>query len=234
MQILKLIERYKKLHKDYSLESGERQVANDLADIREDHLARYRLAINVTNELNYSWKNALDIFCGNGYGTYMLAMSNTNANVFGIDGSEEAISVANKAYKIKNSSFTYKKFPFKLTQNCYDFVTCFESLEHVLYDKKMFQTIVEATSKDAVIAISVPNNKYNNLELNPHKFHFRHYEHEDFISNYMSDFNILSWYGQNVYKFENGVNTFILLSNEEMQPVKYVEGQVNIYFIRRK
>jgi len=233
-QMLKLFKKEKKVVKDYSLTSGERQIADKLENIREDHLSRYRLVQDYIKEYNFKGPvNCMDIFCGNGYGTYMLSKNNPEINITGIDGSKEAIDLASQAYKLKNNNFFHKLFPFKLEKEIYDLIICFESLEHVEQDKKMFQAMIDSAKKDALIFVSVPNDNCHSLEKNPHIFHYRHYKHDEFLKNYQNDLELIDWYGQNVYEFENGICKFELLSDENMQPVKKVEGQVNIYLFKK-
>lgn len=220
--------------KDYSLNSGERQIAETIEGIREDHLTRYRLVQDYIDKYDKNnFKNGLDIFCGNGYGTYMLSKNNVELSMVGIDGSNEAVSLAQNVYTLKNNSFFHKLFPFKLEKNIYDIIVCFESLEHVEKDKMMFKEIVNSAKKNALIIVSVPNDNCHSLEKNPHIFHYRHYNHNEFLEDFQNDLQLIDWYGQNVYEFENGVCTFQLLTDKQMQPVKDHEGQVNIYIFRK-
>ena len=91
-QILKFFNKEKK---DYSLTSGERQIASQLEEIREDHLARYRLVKDflIPVMIDNRSINGLDMFCGNGYGTYMIAKTFPSINMDSYDGSEEALSL---------------------------------------------------------------------------------------------------------------------------------------------
>lgn len=233
-RMLKLFKKEKKGTKDYSLSSGERQIADKVEEIREDHLARYRLVQNYIDKLNCKDPlNCLDIFCGNGYGSYMLSRNNPNLTVKGIDGSEEAIDLADRVYKLNNNSFVHKLFPFKLEKSVYDLIICFESLEHVEEDKKMFQEMVTSAKLGAFIFVSVPNDNCHSLEKNPHIFHYRHYMHGEFLENFQDNLELINWYGQNVYEFEDGICQFKLLSNENMQPRNNIEGQVNIYLFKK-
>lgn len=233
MQILKFFNKNKK---DFSLTSGERQVAEQLEDIREDHLARYRLVKDFLDQIIVDNKimNGLDMFCGNGYGTYMIAKNFPSINIDSYDGSEEAIKMANNVYKLSNTNFMYKLFPFSLKKNKYDFIISFESLEHVEQDDLMIKYITKSLKKRGYLFISVPNENVHSLKKNPHKFHFRHYEHEVFLSKFLQEYNLLNLYGQDVYVFDNGISTGNLLSNYDMQLKNNCEGQVNIYVFQKK
>ncbi|MFV8798908.1 class I SAM-dependent methyltransferase [Yersinia enterocolitica] len=221
--------------KDYSLYSGERQTSNTVDGIRRDHTSRYELAIDIMRQKKYTIINAADIFCGNGYGIFMLSSEFEQANFIGLDGSSEAIIEANKNYSKENNIFANKLFPFTLPINVFDVITCFESLEHVDKDQQLFDEIKKSCKKDGLIIVSVPNQEKHSLELNPHKFHFRHYTHLDFLSKFGNGLELLTWYGQNVYQFdEYGVNTHQLLNENEMLPIEKAQGQVNIYVFQKR
>lgn len=231
MQILKY---FKKEKKDFSLNSGERQIADKLENIREDHLARYRFVCEYLNNHNIvNNTKGLDIFCGNGYGTYMISDKFSTINMDAYDGSKEAILMANNVYKKNNNTFHYRLFPFPIKKNIYDFAISFESLEHVNNDNLMVKVIIDSLKSGGILFVSVPNENIHSLKKNPHKFHFRHYKHIDFIKYFQESMSLLEFYGQNVYKFENGICTGNLLSNDLMSLKQNEEGQVNIYVFRK-
>lgn len=223
------------ISKDYSLQSGERQTGRTLDDIRKDHAYRYELASDLIKPIiNEKIINCLDIFCGNGYGSYMLARSIPYLRIIGIDGSQEAIDLANESYSQPNNMFVHKPYPFQMPADAFEFVTCFESLEHVEDDHSLLYEIFSSLKVFGIALISVPNEDRHSLKKNPHKFHFRHYRHEDFIKLIPSNCILEGWHGQDVYEFtEDGVNTFKLLPSEKMKPKNGISGQVNIYIIRK-
>lgn len=221
--------------KDYALHSGERQTARTLDEIRKDHVVRYELAAELIKSVgNGTILNCLDVFCGNGYGSYLLAKSCPRLRIIGIDGSREAIDVANEHYSLENSLFAHKTFPFRLPIDAFEFVTCFESLEHVEDDHALLSQMFAALKVQGVLMVSVPNQDRHALERNPHHFHFRHYRHEDFLKLLPFNFNLVRWYGQDVYEFsQDGVNTFKLLPTGQMALRQETQGQVNIYIVRK-
>ncbi|MBU1235852.1 MAG: class I SAM-dependent methyltransferase [Gammaproteobacteria bacterium] len=221
--------------RDYSLLSGERQVGRSLDDIRRDHTVRYELAERVIRLCQYESSNILDLFCGNGYGTYLVARDFAKAQVFGVDGSNEAIDMANEYYSLPNNLFSFKRYPFRLPEGAFDFVICFESLEHVEEDHSLLREICGSLKPGGRALISVPNQERHPLEKNPHQFHFRHYRHDDFLRMAMFGFSLESWYGQDVYSFSpEGINTFQLLPPAQMELKQGVSGQVNIFLLRKK
>ena len=221
--------------KDYSLYSGERQVGRSLDEIRRDHIVRYELVVKLMNDFSGSpFVNCLDLFCGNGYGTHMISKNFPNSRVLGIDGSEAAINQANELYSLMNNLFSWKLFPFKLPQSTYNIIVCFESLEHVEDDASMLKELLGALIEDGIAIVSVPNQAHHPLEKNPHKFHFRHYHHAEFLDMVPEGFSLVCWFGQNSYVFTGeGLNTFTLLPDEEVNLNKEQFGQVSIYVLRR-
>lgn len=220
--------------KDFSLNSGERQIASNLLEIRKDHLLRYRLVSDYISLRNHNNPSLLDIFCGNGYGTFLLTKNHSAVHVTGIDGSSEAIEFADKHYKLPNNLFKHKLFPFLLPERVYDIVVCFESLEHVVDDQLLLTQISRALKKNGIAFISVPNQDEYPLEKNLHPFHFRHYSHSGFVDRLQRKFCIEKWYGQNVYEFKDDVNTYHLLPESEMCLRERETGQFNIYLIHSR
>lgn len=222
--------------KDYSLHSGERQTGCTLQDIRRDHVARYELAERIIAGRTRRDAEGVcfDIFCGNGYGTYLVAQRFPNLWLLGIDGSSEAIAQANECYSLSNSLFSHKLFPFTLPERTADFVLCFESLEHVAEDKSMLEQVLRSLKVGGLALVSVPNQELHPLDKNPHPFHFRHYTQHDFLSMLPAGFTLKTWFGQNVYEFSpEGVNTFRLLPAESMCVEERRAGQINIFLLCR-
>ena len=220
--------------KDFSLFSGERQTATNLSGIRLDHLLRYQFAKDFIKHHPNSIYSCLDLFCGNGYGTYFLSKAFPNLIFSGIDGSEESIKCAKDHYSLSNNLYETKLFPFSSSKT-YDLVVCFESLEHVENESLFISLILNSLNKSGYLLLSVPNENLHPLSLNRHPFHFRHYTYDDIFSKFNPKFEILNWYGQNTYKFtSDGRNTHHLLKDSEMNLIEQQEGQVNVYVLRKR
>jgi SAM-dependent methyltransferase len=223
------------MHRDFSLHSGERQVGPTLDQIREDHLARYFLAVaTFQSHLQTTPSLILDIFCGNGYGTHILAKAFPDTLCLGLDASAEAIEEANTHYSQPNTLFSVKCFPFLIPPQCADAVVSFESIEHVDEDRSMMETLLQAVRSNGMAMISVPNETRHSLAKNPHKFHYRHYSDCDLRALISNEFIIFEKHGQDVYCFDDGgLNTLELLPRVRMNPSLNHEGQVSIYTLKR-
>ena len=222
-------------NKNFALHSGERQTATSLQGIRVDHTLRYKLAVEFIQNKEEIIDQCLDIFCGNGYGTFLMAREFPQKSFYGIDGSNEAIIAASENYRLKNNNFANKIFPFDLEINTFDLITCFESIEHVEDDSLLLNKISNSLKNNGYLIISVPNENIHSLAKNPHPFHFRHYKHEQMLKLLEVSFDVLNWYGQNTYNFDHkGQNTFQLLIDCDMELNEKTEGQVNMYIARKK
>lgn len=220
---------------NFSLESGERQTGTTLTEIRHDHKIRYNYAINYIKNI-HSFKHqtfGLDIFCGTGYGTYMIA-SELSCSMLGIDGSAEAIDFANCHYAQDGTYYTYKKFPFRLPCNTFDFITCYESLEHVDDDTNLMQQLNASLKSNGLLFLSTPNERSLPLQRNFHKFHYKHYAMEEVINliNGVGEYKLISWFGQNLYELDGG-KSIGKLSDNQMDLHELQEGQLLIFVFKK-
>jgi predicted SAM-dependent methyltransferase len=191
--------------KDFSYASGERQTAIRIQEIRPDHTSRYRLSIAILEQHLARASHplvGLDLFCGNGYGTW-LASNVLGAHLLGVDGSEEAIRVANRHYATPRTVYAHKCYPFDLPGETYDFITCFESIEHVQEPEALFGTLVHSLNPGGVLFVSTPNEAAMPLALNLKWFrhHLRHFTDADMIALAASRPEIahVAQFGQKVY-----------------------------------
>lgn len=169
--------------------SGERQTAVSFEEIRADHRARYDFAAQwLTPELARARRGngpliGLDAFCGNGYGAARMG-SVPHVSVQGIDASEDAIAVAQQHFASDRVHFHNLRFPCDLPAESFDFVTCFESLEHVEEDEALLETLVRALTPGGLLFVSVPNEATLPIEHNAafFRFHARHYHEEQLVA----------------------------------------------------
>lgn len=196
--------------KDFSYNSGERQTATSFGAIRRDHASRYLLATHIVKEHFGQTPvplQGLDLFCGNGYGTW-LAATELKARVLGIDGSDEAIAVANQHFQAEGTAFLAKCFPFALQADTYDFILCFESIEHVAEPEALFAALTRALKPGGVLFVSTPNEATMPLASNAQWFrhHVRHFREEELIAlaRQQKDIEAVGQFGQKVYCLDRG------------------------------
>jgi SAM-dependent methyltransferase len=169
--------------RDNTLHSGERQVAPTLAGIRRDHVARYEWA---AKHLQHC-ATVLDIGCGIGYGTHVLAESGCYA--IGCDVSEESIGFAREHYAHPNCTFVVYDVAEPIEGNA-NAAVCFEVIEHLRHPAKLLSNLNVPT-----LLASVPNQSVYPYE--GQRFHVRHYTQEQFedLLN-LSGWRVVGWYGQ--------------------------------------
>lgn len=178
---------------DLGLHSGERQIAERYEDIRADHRNRYEWIARRLPEGGFG----ADVFCGNGYGTHHLAR---HRHVVGIDGSAEAIAVAQKHYHGPTTLFACSYWPFSLPSVAFDFVVSLESIEHVVDSDRLLDVLIDSIRLDGDFFFSVPCEDFLPFRKVIHPFHYRHFrlaEIEGLIAS--RGLEIVGFAGQNPY-----------------------------------
>lgn len=167
---------------------GERQVAPTIDGIRRDHVARYEWA---AKKLGTASK-ILDIACGVGYGSRMLAEA--GHDVVGVDQDAEAIDYAAKHYAHERCVWAIRKADeVGLRIGQFDAVVCFETIEHLEDPLPLLMRLHNMTGR---LLASVPNEL-----VFPHngqiKYHFRHYtpaQFQDLLE--LAGWRVVEWHGQ--------------------------------------
>ena len=200
--------------KDFSYLSGERQIANQYKDIRRDHRARYELADKILPKNS----SVADVFCGNGYGTNLLARNRT---ALGIDGSAEAIAIARKKYSSNRARFDCQCFP-NLNLKNYDSVVSFESVEHVNNGENFLQYLIDSVLPNGCLIFSTPNETLLPFDPAIQIHHVRHYTLEETLNLAANNgCRIETWFGQNVYQIaKDGKLTVLNEDSMELQREK--------------
>jgi SAM-dependent methyltransferase len=132
--------------------TGEFMVPGDCETrIEEDHLRRYNFASRFCTN-----KRVLDVACGYGYGSRIIAAS-LPKSYLGIDINHDLIENAiaeygNEIVDFKNGSITDLGFKEK-----YDVAICFETIEHVLEYEKAITSLYDALVPGGLLLISSPN-----------------------------------------------------------------------------
>lgn len=134
-----------------------------------DHFSRYEFALPFIKN-----KKVLDIACGVGYGSKMLA-DNGAKMVVGVDISHQAIGYAKNRYPHKNVNFVkadVSHIPFK--NNLFDVVVSFETIEHLKSAEEFVKEISRVLKKRGLLILSSPNGLYKHVFENP--FHYNELE----------------------------------------------------------
>lgn len=137
--------------------------------------------------------------------------------MFGIDGSDEAVELAERAYGTHRIVFGQAIHPFDVRFTAFDFIVSLESIEHVEYPEKLLQQMARAS--DGPFIISFPDEAGLPFATFGERFehHIKHYARDEMLALLacVGRTRITAEYGQNVYRIEKGEMTG-LLPEEEM------------------
>ncbi|ALK10918.1 class I SAM-dependent methyltransferase [Blastochloris viridis] len=162
--------------RDFSLGSGERQTSPNLGEIREDHRSRYEFAaLWLRDALAPAHRTTgIDLFCGNGYGSRILA-DLAGCRMVGVDGSADAVTLAETAYGGHRVVFRQAYFPFALTERALDFAVCFESIEHVEDCDGYLATVDAAVRGPILLSFPIETTLPFDINADLFRYHTRHF-----------------------------------------------------------
>jgi len=133
--------------------TGERYVPwFEGAEIGYEHLHRYAFATQFVRN-----KSVLDLACGEGYGSNLLAR--TAKHVVGIDLDEQTVKHAKNKYIRSNLEFrigSITEIPIN-GQHVFDVIVCFEALEHVDDHEKLLSEAKRLLAPGGLFFVSTPN-----------------------------------------------------------------------------
>jgi 2-polyprenyl-3-methyl-5-hydroxy-6-metoxy-1,4-benzoquinol methylase/glycosyltransferase involved in cell wall biosynthesis len=147
------------------------------------HLGRYHWVIKVLEERKPN--RVLDIACGAGYGSYLIACALPDSLVIGADYDPDAISEAIRTYHRSNLDFVVADVTY-FSFGELDVIICFDTIEHVLHREIMMQNIVNHLSSNGCLILSTPIR--GEVTLNPgweaHKIEYSDTALYDFMRRY--------------------------------------------------
>jgi len=140
-----------------------------------EHLHRYAIAKEFVKG-----KTVLDIACGEGYGTSLLA--DEALSVKGVDIDSSVIEKAKRKYTKPNLNFllgSTEQIPF--VDQSFEVVTSFETIEHTSEHEKMMSEIKRVLKPNGLLIISTPD-KLNYADKRNHRspFHIKELYSEQF------------------------------------------------------
>lgn len=160
--------------------------ANDISGVH--HLARYMWAQTILPRQG----KVLDIACGAGYGTHMLALANPNLEVVGVDYDPRAIEFAKANYTASNLSFCSGNlvewvYPDGTPLGEFNVIVSFDTIEHLLHREIALVNFAENLSADGILLFSTPCGHDKPL-LNPAWEHHKIEYGANILLNIMSRF----------------------------------------------
>lgn len=131
--------------------TGERLTEFAPHTITLEHLHRYAIAMELIKD-----KSVLDIACGEGYGSHLLALQ--SATVTGIDIDTETIDAAKIKYKHPHLTFLQGDVEnIPITNASFDVAVSFETLEHITAHHKMVAELKRVLKPGGILLISTPD-----------------------------------------------------------------------------
>jgi 2-polyprenyl-3-methyl-5-hydroxy-6-metoxy-1,4-benzoquinol methylase len=149
-----------------------RQVAPTLAGIRDDHVNRYSLALQVAT--NEQAATAVDLGAGIGYGAWMLATA--GLQVTAIERDDSALEYGAQHYGHGGLTRVKGDVLDADIPGC-DILTAFEVVEHVAGIQSV---LTRASTRARWLVCSVPNEDVIPFAQNKHHEHVRHYTADQF------------------------------------------------------
>ena len=195
--------------------TGERLETTIFDETTIEHLHRYAFATELIKE-----KKVLDIACGDGYGSNLMAKEANE--VYGIDIDSKTINEAKVKYQKKNLSFVEGSIEnIQLPAATFEAVVCFETIEHIDNHDKAISEIKKILKPDGVLIISTPEKgNYTDKPGNRNPFHKKELTESEFVDLLKKYFEFISVSHQN----------FLSTSIITQQPTgnfKYYEGNFN-------
>jgi 2-polyprenyl-3-methyl-5-hydroxy-6-metoxy-1,4-benzoquinol methylase len=176
--------------------TGERVIPGKVEpDLWNEHLSRYYFAQPLM-----AGRSVLDVGCGTGYGSSVLASS--ARSVLGLDISNEAITFAQEHYKKANVEFLVADCSrLSLKAQSIEGIVCFEVIEHLVDQEAFLGELQRVLKEDGLLVISTPNRVFYTeecKETNPfHTHEFDFLEFSSCLGNYFGKVEIC--YQNHVY-----------------------------------
>jgi len=172
--------------------TGERFIPTESGEIRHEHLHRYAWCKELVRG-----KQVLDIACGEGYGSAMLA--EVAASVVGIDISHEAVDHASGVYaNVDNLRYCQGDAALvPLSDDSVDVVVSFETIEHHDRHVEMISEIRRVLRPGGVLVISSPNRPvYSDKAGHHNEFHVKELDFAELDTLLHAHFSQVRYYGQ--------------------------------------
>ncbi|MDR1530228.1 MAG: class I SAM-dependent methyltransferase [Burkholderiales bacterium] len=176
--------------------TGERFIPGIHGEIVYEHWHRYVFASRFVTD-----KRTLDVACGEGYGSALLA--NTAARVTGIDISAEAIAHAKATYQTRdNLNFVQgSAVKLPLPDGSMDIIVSFETIEHLPQEaqQSMIAEFARVLTPQGLLIISSPNRPEYAQPGAPNPFHVHELDRDELAALLTPRFPTQAWWAQRLY-----------------------------------
>ncbi len=171
--------------------TGERFTTDCVREIWYEHWHRYAFACQLVQG-----KRVLDLACGEGYGSHLLA--SRASKVIGIDNASEAIAHASTKYVENNLEYRLgDATQIELADASVDVVVCFETLEHLGEQSQMLAEFRRVLTPEGLLVISTPDRRvYSDDAGFDNEFHVKELYKHEFEALLRQEFTAHRLYGQ--------------------------------------
>ncbi len=148
----------------------ERLTQTEYSFLEAEHLHRYAIACSLT-----AGKDVIDIACGEGYGSNLIARN--AKSVIGVDIDQEIVDHASKKYADNQKKLIFRhgsllKIP--LDDQSVDVVVSFESIEHVEQHDLVLKEFKRVLRKNGLLVLSTPDKYYySDISKQRNPFHIK-------------------------------------------------------------
>jgi 2-polyprenyl-3-methyl-5-hydroxy-6-metoxy-1,4-benzoquinol methylase len=209
--------------------------------IYDEHLVRYKLAAQLA-----AGKKVLDIACGSGYGSKILAEAGAE-KVVAIDVDAEAVAEAKKKYTHANLEFRVgdaeKTLPVSVNtprpsatpldrgdlDTCskegtelFDLVVSFETIEHLKEVEKYLAEIARVLALEGIFLVSTPNREVFGQKNPFHLHEFTRGEFEETLKKHFKNIFILEQTNGIASLIKAGNSGSILLSDSAAKSLYFI------------
>ncbi|WP_235679857.1 glycosyltransferase [Cupriavidus necator] len=172
--------------------TGERFIPTEGGVVHYEHMHRYAWCLQFVAD-----RDVLDIACGEGYGSALLA---TRArSVIGVDIAEAAVNHARLRYHDRaNLRYeTGNAAAIPIADACVDVVVSFETIEHLTEQTEMLAEIRRVLRPGGVLIISSPNKRvYSDERSYVNEYHVKELYFEEFDALLRAQFANVTYLGQ--------------------------------------
>ncbi|WP_407271762.1 class I SAM-dependent methyltransferase [Radiobacillus sp. PE A8.2] len=181
-------------------DTGERVIPAKMKPMNKlllEHIARYQFALYYINE-----GRVLDLSCGAGYGTHMIAKEKKDViyEVVGIDIDPEIITYAKATYYHPQSNFHIANATdISLVDQFgqFDCITSFETLEHIEEEQALLDNYYRLLKPGGKLIVSTPFGEGRGVECGS-PFHIHQLKPEEFQA-------LFEPYTEKQFYFQKGV-----------------------------
>lgn len=172
--------------------TGERFLPECQGEMWHEHWHRYHLVRTAAQH-----RRVLDVACGEGYGTALLAGQGNQ--VWGVDLSPAAVAHARQTYSgqegLGYAVADCRKLPF--ADASFDLVVSFETLEHIAGQRAFLAEVRRVLDPRGALIISSPNKlEYSDRRNHQNEFHVGELYRDELATMLQEYFPHARWYGQ--------------------------------------